>query len=175
MPNVLVHVYCFLGPTYLNCYNELDPEFAPSQFQMRSEGDGLQCPAGKVLVQIKTRLHHDQTYGVFEARQEHCAACQHRTRCLKKDESARRVERVCESDAMKVYLTRQQQPAIRELYRTRKAVAEFPQLRFKGNWGLRQFSVRGLAKVNREAIWIALAFNVSQWLRLRSIPRLATI
>lgn len=155
--------------------NELDPEFAPSKFQMMAEGDGLQCPAGNVLVQIKTRINHGQTYGVFQARQEHCAACQHQARCLKKDESARRVERVCESDAMKAYLARQQQPTIQELYRRRKAVAEFPQLRFKGNWGLRQFSVRGLDKVNREAIWIALAYNVSQWFRLHWIPRLATI
>lgn len=154
--------------------NELDPEFAPSRFQMGADGNGLQCPAGNVLVQIKTRIHHGQTYMVFQARQEHCAACLHQARCLKKDEPARRVERVCESDAMRAYLARQQQPAIQELYRARKAVAEFPQLRFKGNWGLRQFSMRGLAKVNREAIWIALAHNVSQWFRLHWIPRLAT-
>ena len=88
---------------------------------------------------------------------------------------ARRVERVSESEPMKAYLQRQQQPAIQELYKKRKAVAEFPQLRFKGNWGLRQFSVRGLAKVNGEAIWIALAHNIRQWLRLSWIPRLATI
>jgi len=154
--------------------NDLDSEFAPSQFKMMAEGEELQCPAGNTLVQIKTRIHHGQTYVVYEAQQEHCAACLHRARCLKTEEPARRVERVCESDAMRAYLARQQQPAIQELYKTRKAVAEFPQLRFKGNWRLRQFSVRGLAKVNGEAIWIALAHNVSQWFRLCWIPRLAT-
>ena len=154
--------------------NGLDPKFAPSQFKIITEGKELQCPAGNVLAQIKTHIHHGQTYAVFQAQQEHCDACTYRARCLKKDEPARRVERVRESDAMRAYLARQQQPAIQELYRTRKAVAEFPQLRFKGNWGLRQFSVRGLAKVNREAIWIALAHNLSQWFRLRWIPRLAT-
>src|SRR6266403_3595317 len=154
--------------------NGLDPKFAPSQFKIMAEGKELQCPAGNVLTQIKTHIHHGQTYVVFQAQQEHCDACTYRARCLKKDEPARRVERVCESDAMKAYLARQQQPAIQELYQRRKAVAEFPQLRFKGNWGLRQFSVRGLAKVNREAIWIALAHNVSQWFRLRWIPRLVT-
>lgn len=154
--------------------NELDPEFAPSKFRIMEEGKELQCPAGNVLVQIKTHIHHGQTYGVYQAQREHCAACIHQGRCLKQNEVARQVERVCESDAMKAYLARQQQPAIQELYRTRKAIAEFPQLRFKGNWGLRQFSVRGLAKVNREAIWIVLAYNVSQWFRLRWIPQLAT-
>lgn len=155
--------------------NGLDPEFAPSQFKMMTEGKELQCPAGHTLVQIKTRIHHEQIYGVYEARQEDCTGCLHRARCLKEGEAARRVERVCESEAMKAYLERQQQPAIQELYKTRKAVAEFPQLRFKGNWGFRQFSVRGLAKVNGEAIWIALAYNVSQWFRLSWMPRLATI
>jgi transposase len=155
--------------------NELDPEFAPSQFRMLGEGEQLQCPAGQLLVQIKTHTHHGQTYAVYEAQPEQCGACVHRARCLKPEATARRVERVCESEAMKAYLARQQQQDIQELYKTRKAIAEFPQLRFKGNWGLRQFSVRGLAKVNREAIWIALAHNVSQWFRLRWIPRLATI
>lgn len=154
--------------------NELDPEFAPSQFKMMVQDQELQCPAGNTLVRIKTRIHHGQTYVVYQAQQQHCAACSHQARCLKQDEAARRVERVRESDAMRAYLARQQQPAIQELYKTRKAVAEFPQLRFKGNWGLRQFMVRGLAKVNREAIWIALAYNVSQWFRLRWVQRLAT-
>jgi Transposase DDE domain len=139
---------------------------------MTVEDKELQCPAGNTLVQIKTRIHHQQTYLIYEARQEHCAICPYRARCLRKEEPARRVERVCESKAMKAYLARQQQPAIQELYKKRKAVAEFPQLRFKGNWGLRQFSVRGLAKVNREAIWIALAHNVSQWFRLCWVPSL---
>ena len=155
--------------------NALELEFAPSQFKPMAEGKQLQCPAGHRLIQIKTRIHHEQTYGVYQARQEDCSNCMHRARCLKEGEPARRVERVCESEAMKAYLERQQQPAIQELYKTRKTVAEFPQLRFKGNWGLRQFSVRGLAKVNREAIWIALAYNVSQWFRLRWMPRLSTI
>jgi hypothetical protein len=87
-------------------------------------------------VQIKTRIHHGQTYVVYEARPEACNACPHRARCLKPEEAARRVERVREGDAMKAYLARQQQPDIQQLYKTRKAVAEFPQLRFKGQLGL---------------------------------------
>jgi hypothetical protein len=154
--------------------NELDPEFAPSRFQMLGEGGQLQCPAGQALIEIGKRTHHGQTYAVYEAQPQHCGGCTHAARCLKPGQAVRRVERVCETDAMKVYLARQQQPAIQELYKKRKAVAEFPQLRFKGNWGLRQFSVRGLAKVNREAIWIAVAHNVSQWVRLRWMPRFAT-
>ena len=152
--------------------NGLDAEFAPSQFKV--DGENLQCPAGVTLVQIKTRKHHGLTCLVFEAPATQCTVCTHRGRCLRPGESARRIQRVSESEAMKAFLNKQQQPEFQALYKTRKAVAEFPQLRFKGNWKITQFSVRGLAKVSCEAIWIALAHNVSQWFRLSWIPQRAT-
>ena len=34
--------------------------------------------------------------------------------------------------------------------------------------GWRRFSVRGLVKAGGEALWVALAFNTAQWMRLRS-------
>jgi hypothetical protein len=153
--------------------NGLDPEYAPSKFEVIEAGQVLQCPAGKRLVQIKEHIHHGQTYGVYQAQAEDCAHCEHRARCLKEGESVRRIERIREKEAMKSFLARQQQPEIQQLYKRRKAVAEFPQMRFKGNWGLRRFSLRGLAKVNKEAIWIALAHNISQWFRLSWLPKLA--
>jgi transposase len=155
--------------------NGLDPEYAPSKFTAVDQGQVLECPAGNRLVQIKQHIHHGQTYVVYQAQAEQCAVCGHKPRCLKEGEQARRVERVRETEAMKAFLARQQLPEIQQLYKKRKAVAEFPQLRFKGNWGLRRFTVRGLAKVNKEAIWIALAHNVSQWCRLSWLPRLATV
>lgn len=153
--------------------NGLDPEFAPSQFQRLNDGEQLVCPAGQRLIEIRTRTHHGQQYVVYEAKPEQCEGCEYRRRCLKPEQRARRVERVSESDTMKAWLAKQQQPEWQQMYKARKVVAEFPQLRFKGNWGLRRFLVRGLAKVNCEAIWIALAFNVSQWFRLKWAPQLA--
>jgi transposase len=153
--------------------NQLDPQFAPSQFQILDEGQQLRCPAGQTLVSIRTHKHHGQRYVVYEASSEDCGRCEHQPRCLKPEQQARRVERVCESDTMKAWLARQQQTEWQQRYKRRKAVAEFPQLRFKGNWGLRRFLVRGLVKVNCEAIWIAMAFNVSQWFRLKWMPRVA--
>jgi hypothetical protein len=31
----------------------------------------------------------------------------------------------------------------------------------------RRFSVRGMVKAGMEALWVALAYNVAQWARLR--------
>jgi hypothetical protein len=38
-------------------------------------------------------------------------------------------------------------------------------------FGLRRFSLRGLAKVKIEGLWVALTFNVEQWIRLCWKPR----
>ena len=148
--------------------NRLDPAFAPSQFVILGQGAQLQCPAGRMLAPTGTRTHHGQKYVVYEASPEDCDGCGDRTRCLKPDQTARRVDRLDESDTMKAWLDRQHEPERQQIYKTRKAVAEFPQLRFKGNWGLRGFMVRGLTKVSCEAVWIALAYNVSQWFHLKA-------
>jgi hypothetical protein len=35
----------------------------------------------------------------------------------------------------------------------------------------RRFSVRGLVKAGIEAVWVALAYNMAQWMRLqRAVP-----
>ncbi len=60
----------------------------------------------------------------------------------------------------------------RRIYRTRSALAEFPNAWIKSKIGLRQFHVRGLLKATAEAFWAALTFNVQQWIRLRWRPAL---
>ena len=55
----------------------------------------------------------------------------------------------------------------REIYKTRAQVAETPNLWIKAKFGLRQFSVRGLAKVGMEALWACLTYNIRVWIRLR--------
>ena len=39
--------------------------------------------------------------------------------------------------------------------------------------GLRQFRVRGLAKVLLEVLWACLTYNIQQWIRLSWRPGLA--
>jgi len=54
----------------------------------------------------------------------------------------------------------------REIYKTRAQVAETPNLWIKEKFKLRQFSVRGLAKVGMEALWACLTYNIRLWMRL---------
>jgi hypothetical protein len=145
----------------------IDPDFAPSVFRAHRGGKTLQCPAGKTLVMIERKIHHGLPQDVFQAKPSDCRRCRLRQSCCGNRGGPRRVERVVESPAMKQYLARMKQPATKALYRTRAEIAEFPHLWAKAMKKWRRFSVRGLVKAGMEALWVALAYNLTQWIRIR--------
>ncbi len=71
---------------------------------------------------------------------------------------------------MRDYLARMQRRAVKTIYKKRCEIAEFPHLWIKGVQKLRQFSVRGPVKAGTEALWMALTYNITQWIRLRPAP-----
>lgn len=142
--------------------------FEPSAFRTQRGGKKLKCPADKVLVVIGQKTHHGVLRNVFEAEPADCAGCEWKRQCCGKREGPRQIERVVESVAMKEYLARMKRPEVKELYKKRCEIAEFPHLWFKGVKNLRRFRVRGVAKAEIEAQWIALAYNVSQWIRIQA-------
>jgi len=152
--------------------NGMAAEFAPSAFHGRAGGNQLICPAGKKLVVIQEHIHHGLRRKVFAARASDCGRCRYRKQCCPRG-GARRVERVVESAAMRRYLARMKRPEVKQLYKKRSEIAEFPHLWAKAVKGWRQFSVRGLLKAGMEAIWVALAYNVTQWMRVRPQPATA--
>ena len=147
--------------------NGITAEFAPSAFRMQRGGQKLTCPAGKTLVGIQQKTHHGVLRNVFEARPGDCARCRLRKDCLGGRRGPRRIERVMESAAMRQYLDRMKRPEIKQLYRKRSEIAEFPHLWAKAVKKWTRFSVRGVVKAGMEALWVALAYNVTQWMRLR--------
>jgi hypothetical protein len=147
--------------------NGIAAEFAPSAFRPQRGGKKLTCPAGKTLVVIGQKTHHGVRHNLFEARAADCARCRMQKQCCGGRGGPRRIERVVESAAMKQYLKRMQQPEVKKLYKKRCEIAEFPHLWAKAVKGWRRFSVRGVVKAGMEAIWVALAYNVTQWMRLR--------
>ena len=68
---------------------------------------------------------------------------------------------------MKQYQRRMKEPEVKQLYARRSEIAEFPHMWAKAVKGWRRFSVRGVVKAGMEAMWVALAYNVTQWMRLR--------
>lgn len=53
----------------------------------------------------------------------------------------------------------------KDIYKQRGPIAEFSNLWIKVKNGLRQFSVRGIEKVNSEIIWSTLTYNIQIWIR----------
>jgi hypothetical protein len=154
--------------------NGIAAGFTPSKFRVQRGGQKLICPAGKALVVIQQKIHHGVLKDVFQARETDCGNCCRRKDCCGERKGPRRIERPVESLAMKRYLARMKRPETRALYRKRSEIAEFPHLWVKGVKRWRRFSVRGLVKAGIEALWVALSYNMSQWMRLRrAAPLLA--
>lgn len=154
--------------------NGMAAEFAPSQFGVQRGGQKLICPAGKTLVVIQEKVHHGVRKQVFEARARDCRRCRWQEPCCGSGAGPRRIERVVESRAMKQYLARMKRRGVRELYRQRSEIAEFPNLWAKGVKQWRRFHVRGLVKAGMETIWVALAYNLAQWMRLGNVLAVGT-
>ena len=148
--------------------NGIETGFEPSAFRPQRGGKKLKCPAGKILVVIGQKTQHGVLRNIFEAQRSDCARCKLRKQCCGAGQGPRQVTRVLESPAMKKYLRRMKQPEVQELYRKRCEIAEFPHLWAKAVKKWRRFSVRGVVKAGMEAMWVALAYNVAQWMRIQA-------
>jgi hypothetical protein len=146
--------------------------FRKSAFRVLNE-ETLICPAGKQLGKCGERKHHGLPHILYKAAAVDCGECKDRDRCCGKRPGPRRIERIRETAVMQSYLERMQLPETQEQYRKRGEVAEFPNLWIKSYWGLRRFTLRGKAKVTKEAIWAALAYDIQQWTRLKWLAKAA--
>jgi len=73
-----------------------------------------------------------------------------------------------DTDQYASFRARMAEPEYKELYRWRPSIAEFPNADCR-NRNLRQFRVRGLAKVKAVTLWHVLAFNFTRMLNLGAL------
>jgi len=142
--------------------------FGPADFHLNRGGKTLRCPAGMTLTILKDKRHHGRDGKLFVAAESECANCRLRPQCCGDRPGPRQVLRTAETAAMRQYLARMKKSAVKALYKKRSEIAEFPHLWAKGVKKWRRFSVRGLVKARTEALWVALAYNLTQWIRIRS-------
>jgi hypothetical protein len=148
--------------------NGIDPEFGRSMFVWHEGSQKFVCPAGQHLEKVQPRKHHGQMCEVYSVQAEQCAVCEKAPLCCgqRKPGMPRQIERVVEGAALQVSIQRMEQPDKQALYKKRSGIAETPQMRWKGNWKWRRFSVRWLRKAGMEAVWSALAYNAHVWTRV---------
>jgi hypothetical protein len=140
----------------------------PSAFLYDGEQDRYLCPEGKFLrYEGRLRVEPGVISYRYEAKRKDCQSCVRKPECCpenqKRGRSVTRLEETATVIAFREKMAREEAQA---QYRRRGRVVEFCHAWIKSKLGLRQFHVRGLAKVHSEMLWACLTYNLQQWIRL---------
>jgi len=141
----------------------------PSAFVYQPETDRYRCPGDRFL-RYEGRIKNERgliSYR-YQARREDCEPCVRRPECCPENQKrGRGLLRIEESAVVQEFRQKMATTQAQKNYRRRGRVAEFCNAWIKSKLGLRQFHVRGLAKVGTEMLWACLTYNLQQWIRIR--------
>jgi transposase len=142
----------------------------PSAFVYQSETNRYVCPEGKLLRPQGRHTRSNrrgQIAYLYEAKFSDCQRCHRKPECCPENQShGRGVLRLEETAAVVAFRKKMANEEAQRQYRRRGRVVEFCHAWIKSKLGLRQFHVRGLAKVLSEMLWACLTYNLQQWIRL---------
>ena len=147
-------------------------EYEASKFVFNAETNTYVCPQGKSLRYDAKMESHGAMYYRYKASKQDCETCPAKDQCCPRTRHGRSVQRREPTAELVAFRQKMKTDEAKAIYKTRAQVAEFPNLWIKTKFGLRQFSVRGVAKVRIESKWVALTYNIQQWIRLRGGPKL---
>ena len=148
-------------------------KFYLDKFSYDAQQDIYRCPTGASLTPKGREFCPGVVLHKYVAKAEVCAACPFRSECCPGNQHhGRSVVRAVHSPVVRQFAEKMQTEAAQSIYRQRGAVAEFPNAWIKEKLGLRQFRLRGVAKVLLEVLWAALTYNIQQWIRLSWRPGL---
>lgn len=139
-----------------------------SVFQWEPAQNCYVCPAGERLAFLKTEKRSGRIRHRYRGRMSVCRQCRWKPQCCPRARShGRTIVRTEYEPEWAEFVEKMQTAEAQQIYRKRGEVAEFPFAWIKQKMGLRQFRLRGLARVQTEALWACLAYNLKQWIRLR--------
>jgi transposase len=149
-------------------------EFRTEAFVYDSEHNTYTCPQGQILKYESQEKRIGIIHYHYRASAAACQACPLKSRCCpQQGAQGRSLVRGVEDPVVVAFRQKMETEAAQQAYKQRGAVAEFPNAWIKDKLRLRQFRLRGLAKVRMELLWACLTYNVQQWIRLCWRPRLA--
>lgn len=149
----------------------VSPEFYPQAFSYDLNADQYTCPGGKALVFETQEQQGGWVRRRYRARKSDCRACPFQAQCCPETQKGRSLVRMQQTPEQVAFQAKMETAEAQQIYKQRAGVAEFPNAWIKDKIGLRQFRLRGLAKVTLEALWACLTYNVCQWIRLCWKPR----
>jgi transposase len=144
----------------------VSPDFYPQAFEYDASADCYRCPAGKALLYETQERQGASLRRRYRARASECRVCAFQARCCPGTKRGRSLVRSQQTPELAAFQAKMGTPEAQAIYKQRAGVAEFPNAWIKDKIGLRQFRLRGLAKVTLEALWACLTYNICQWIRL---------
>lgn len=137
------------------------PFYGPARFTYDAERDEYRCPEGQPLHRRWEK--REQQVIMYSAEPETCNACPVKAACTASDQG-RQVHRSIHGETLARLRAVQETPAYKKAMRKRQVWVE-PLFGEAKDWhGLRRFRLRGLWKVNCEALRIAAGQNLKRWL-----------
>jgi transposase len=144
----------------------VSPDFYPQAFEYDGNADSYRCPAGKVLGYETLERKGATLRHRYRAKASDCRACEFQAKCCPGTKRGRSLVRSEATPEVVAFQAKMETPEAQAIYKQRAGVAEFPNAWMKDKMELRQFRLRGLAKVTLESLWACLTYNICQWIRL---------
>ncbi len=142
-------------------------------FEFDETANELICPEGRRLVYRQTQRTKGRETHVYQASAKDCRGCPARRLCCPKlslKHGGRSVAASIYDPVIERFDEKMQRPEALAIYKQRAPLAEFPNAWIKTKLKLRRFATRGLEKVQCEATWAALTFNLQRMFQLRPEP-----
>jgi transposase len=138
-------------------------------FDFDEQSNELICPQGKRLPYRYSSESKGRELHLYQAAAPDCGRCPARPLCcpqLNLRNGGRSVSFTIHDPAIEAFDEKMARPEALALYKQRAPLAEFPNAWIKTKLKLRRFATRGLRKVQCEATWAALTFNLQRMFRL---------
>lgn len=140
-------------------------EYRPEAFLYDGTANCYTCPAGKTLKYTGKQERGGRLRYIYQA--SDCSGCPNKKQCCPAAQRGRSIIRTELMPAVAAFKSKMETDEAKQIYRQRAQVAEFSNAWLKSKIGLRQFRLRGKAKVLCETMWACLTYNIQQWIRLR--------
>lgn len=145
------------------------PQYRPEAFLYDGTANCYTCPSGKTLKYMGKQERGGRLRYIYQA--SDCSGCPNKNQCCPTAQRGRSIIRTELMPAVAAFKSKMETDEAKQIYRQRAQVAEFSNAWLKSKIGLRQFRLRGQAKVLCETMWACLTYNIQQWIRLRWRPQ----
>ena len=144
-------------------------DYQRDKFGFDEASNEMICPEGQRWAYHHRTAKKGRELYVYQAAAEDCRRCEARRQCcptLNLKNGGRSVSFALYHPAIEAFDEKMQRPESQAIYKKRAPLAEFPNAWIKTKLKLRRFATRGLERVQCEALWAALTFNLQRLFRL---------